>query len=124
MSNMEIGGIELRHNPTGMTVVRPVKAAAALPTYEGIAYFSWGASIVGRDLTLTWTFMESDEFDDLDDLYQADAPVVFDPQDGSDTTYIAEITELVCEYFRTLGVSEGQFRTKVEMTLLILAEVT
>ncbi len=124
MPNVSIGSVTLRHNPSRMTLVRPEKHSAAKETYSSVAYFSWGTSIVGKEIDLEWSYMESDEFDDLDDLFKADSPVVFNPQDGSGKTYNVEITQLDGEYFRTLDFSAGHFRQNIKMTLLVLSEVT
>ncbi len=124
MANISIGAVTLRHNPIRMTLVRPEKRSASSETYSSVAYFSWGTSIVGKEIDIEWSYMESDEFDDLDDLFKTDAPVVFDPQDGSGKTYNVEITRLNGEYFRTLDFSAGHFRRNVKMTVLILSEAS
>ena len=124
MANIEIGSVTLDHNPTKMTLVRQEKSCAAVQTYEGVAFFSWGASIIGREIDLEFSYVDSAVFDDLDDLYKADAPVVFDPQDGSSKTYNVEITRLDGEYHRTLDFTSGHLRKNVRITLLILSEAT
>ena len=123
MSNISIGGITLRHNPTKMTPVRPDKTYASQKTHGGVAFWDWGTAIVGKEIQLDFTRMESDEFDDYDDLYKACAPVVFDPQNGSGKTYNAQMKFFDCDYFRTLDVSAGHFRDNVKMILLIMSEV-
>lgn len=123
MANIAIGTITLDHNPTKMTLVRKEKSCAAVPTYEGVAYFSWGVSIIGKKIDLDFSYVDSAIFDDLDDLFEADAPVVFDPQDGSGKTYNVEIMSLDGDYHRTLDFTSGHFRKNVRMTLLILSEV-
>lgn len=124
MANISIGGITLSHNPSEMTIVRPQKSSAEVQTYSSVAFFSWGASIIGMAVELSFSYMDSVEFDDLDDLYKADTPVVFDPQDGSSKAYNVEIKFLDGKYFRTLEIAAGNLRKDVRIILLILSEVT
>lgn len=123
MANISIGTVTLDHNPTKMTIVRQEKSCAAVQTYASVAFFSWGASIIGKELDLDFSYMDAAVFDDLDDLYKADAAVVFDPQDGSTKTYNVEITRLDGEYHRTFALTTGYLRKNVRITLLILSEV-
>lgn len=123
MANISIGTVTLDHNPTRMTLVRQEKSCAQVQTYEGVAFFSWGASIVGKGIELEFSYVDSAIFDDLDDLYKADAAVVFNPQDGSSKSYNVEITRLDGEYHRTLDFTSGHLRKNVRITLLILSQV-
>lgn len=43
--------------PGNMTVIRKDKSCTSVQTYEGAAYFSWGTSIVGKELSLFWNAM-------------------------------------------------------------------
>ena len=123
MNNIIIGSVTLRHNPEEMTVIRSDKYCASKLTYTSVAFFSWGLSIVGKEILLRWSYMESDEFKDLDDLYIADSTIVFDPVDGLGKTYNVVMKELDSKYFYRLGVSPGQWRKDVNIVLLILSEV-
>jgi hypothetical protein len=123
MANISIGTVTLDHNPTKMTIVREQKSCAAVDTYSSVAFFSWGTSIIGKEIDLEFSYVDSAIFDDLDDLYKADAPVVFNPQDGSNKTFNVEIMNLDGDYHRTLDVTSGHLRKNVKMTLLILSEV-
>jgi hypothetical protein len=107
-----------------MTVIRPQKSCAVVQTYESAAYFSWGASIVGLELELSFAYMDAAEFESLDALYRADAAIVFDPQDGSSppVTYNVEMTKLDCKYYLALDKTAGNCRKNVTVTLLVLSE--
>ncbi len=123
MANMALGAYTFTQNPSDVTLIRPEKTFDFKKTYTDVAYFSWGPSIIGKEIEFSWDIMPSQQFDDLDDLYQADLPVVFDPQDGSSKTYNVEITRLDGKYFIGLAVSADNPRKDVKMTLLILSEV-
>jgi hypothetical protein len=124
MANISIGGHTLRHNPSEMDPFESEKSAATVPTYGGGAYFSWGMFLVGTEKSMSWTYMEADEYAVIRALYVADAPVVFDPQDGSSKTYSVEIKEFYGSLFRRFGSAAGTFRKNVKMTIFIISEVT
>jgi hypothetical protein len=124
MSNLVIGGITLDHNPTEWDAFEPEKSCAAVQTYAGGAYISWGMFIAGTTKKFKFTYMEADEYEDIKNLYETDAPVVCDPQDGSGKTYNVEIQYFYGPVFRKFGFSVGTFRKDVEMHLFILSEVT
>lgn len=123
MSNIIIGSVTLRYNPEEMTVIRSDKYCVSKLTYSSVAFFSWGLSIVGKEILLRWSYMESDEFEDLDVLYKADNTIVFNPMDDLGKTYNVAIKGLDSKYFFRLGVSPGQWRKDVNIVLLILSEV-
>ncbi len=123
MANISIGGHTLRHNPSEMDPIESEKSAATVPTYGGGAYFSWGMFLVGTEKSLNWSMMEADEYAAIRALYVADAPVVFDPQDGSGKTYNVEIREFYGGLFRRFGSAAGTFRKDVKMTLFIIEEI-
>jgi len=114
--------------PGSMTVIREDKSCTAVQTYEGVAYFSWGTSIVGKELSLSWNAMPAAMWAQIETFFTAAAPLAFDPTlDGTPSakTYTVELTRLDGEYF--LGgysTGAGSWRQNVTMTLLILSEVT
>jgi len=127
MANMTLGTYTFDSNPSDLdAILGPKKSSAAVQTYEGVAYFSWGTLIAGAEVELTWDYMSCDQFDSLVALYQADAQVVWDPQDGQSptVTYNVEITDLTGRYFIGLSPSAEWVRRDVRMRLLILSEVT
>ena len=123
MANISIGAVTLKSNPTDLTLIRADKTCAAQKTYSSVAFFSWGASIIGKEIELLWNWMEADDFAALDVLYAADAPVVFDPQDGGGKTYNVEIMSFDGKYHMEFGTVSTVMRRDVTMTLLILSEV-
>jgi hypothetical protein len=127
MGNMILGTYTFESNPADLDeIVGPKKSCASVPTYSGVAFFSWGSLVAGVEVELTWDYMSCEQYDDLDALYQADAAVVWDPQDGQSpaVTYNVEITDLTGRYFIGLDPNEDWPRRDVRMKLLILSEVT
>ncbi len=113
--------------PGNMTVIREDKSCASVQTYEGVAYFSWGTSIVGKELSLSWNAMPAAMWSQFETFFTADAPLEFDPTlDGTPSakTYTVEMTRLDGDYFLGgYGTGAGSWRQNVTMTLLILSEV-
>jgi hypothetical protein len=124
MANMKFDAYSLVSNPSQCTIIKPDKHCASVLTYSSVGYFNWGASIVGKEIELQWSYMTGPEFSALDALYQADTTTVFDPQDGESHTYNAKIKSFDGTYFLRLDDSSGSYRKDVKMTLLILSQVT
>lgn len=114
--------------PGKMTMLRPVKTCAHKKTYTSVAYFSWGVSIVGKEILLSWNAMPAAMWAQLDTFYRNDRPLIWDPTvtDAPATTiYTVEMEQLDGEYL--LGgydiVLPTSYRGDVTMTLLILSVV-
>ena len=107
--------------PQGMTIIKAEREYAAVKTYEGVAFFSWGADIVGKTLHLTWNAMSTVQFDLLDEIYQGDVEVEFDATDITEeaTVYNVQVVNFQGEYWP--GVSE--YRLNCVLELLIMSEV-
>ncbi len=121
MSRMVLGSYTFEDNPTAVgDLMTPERKSAAVETYSSLAFFSWGASIVGKELELTWTQTSTDQYSELQTLLEADAPVVLNPQDGEGKTYNVEVTALHGEYWLYLS---GTYRQNVTLSLLVLSEV-
>ena len=113
--------------PGKMTMIREDKICSSELTFSDVAYFSWGASIIGKPITLHWNACPASQFAKFDTFYASDLPLIFDPtltEVPADTTYNVEMTSLDGDYF--LGgydTGAGSWRENVTMTLLILSEV-
>jgi len=114
--------------PAKMTMIRPDKTNSSKLTFEDVAYYSWGVSIIGKEIVLKWNACPASQFAQFDTFYAADAPLIFDPTltaVPADTTYNVEMKSLDGDYLfggydTTLDTS---WRENVTMTLLILSEV-
>ena len=123
MPNMSLDTYTFSVNPSDMPIIKAERSASYVDTYSGIAFFSWGPVLPGREILLEWTYMPADMWDQLDTLYQADAEVIFDPQDGSGKAYNVEILKLDGQWFLKWGTDSGTLRKNVKMVLLIMSEV-
>ncbi|NPU85556.1 MAG: hypothetical protein HPY65_13850 [Syntrophaceae bacterium] len=122
MPNATLGSLTFASNPDTMTLIKKDRDVAWVKTYSSVAIFSWGSSYAGKKLDLAWSYMDTGEFADLEDIQEADAQVVFDPQDGSGRTFNVEILALDGEYHLYLKDDTGQYRKNVKLTLLIMSE--
>lgn len=120
MTNMTLGSYTFATNPSGMDVITPIRYAAKVKTYTSVAFFSWGTDIVGQVLRLMFNGISTDQYDQFLTLLEADAALVFDPQDGESKTYNVEMLNLNGEYFIFL---DSGYRRNVTLDLLILSEV-
>jgi hypothetical protein len=123
MSNMVLGTHTFIKQPKTMTMIQKDREVATVKTYSSVALFSWGASIVGKTIEVGWPIMTTSEYASFQTIYEADAQVVFDPQDGSSKTYNVELLSLISEYFIHLNNASGHYRRNVKLTLLIMSEV-
>ena len=95
---MILGAYTFVYNPGQMSAIKSEKSTAKVVTYSSIGFFTWGATIVGKEITLEWNILEVEQVDNLKTLYVADVPVVWDPQDGYGKTYNVEIYSLDWDY--------------------------
>jgi hypothetical protein len=124
MSNMVLGTYTFATNPSDATPIEVNRSTANIITYSSVGFFSWGASIVGKIIELTWTYMPADMYSSLKTLEAADATIIFDPQDGTSKTYNVEILSIYGKYcLGKLGYASTTLRKDVKVTLLIIGEV-
>lgn len=123
MANSVLGTYTFARQPSGMTLIQKDREVSYQKTYSNVALFSWGASYVGKIIEISWNIMATDQYASLQTIYEADAQVVFDPQDGSSKTFNVEALSLDGEYFIYLSNTTGHFRRNVKLKLLIMSEV-
>jgi hypothetical protein len=126
--SMALGTCTLTHYPSAFTQPRPQRSNAHLITYASVAHFSWGVSIIGKIIEVLWHYMPSEQFEELDAVFQGDAEVVWDPgilPSGSDdpVTYNVQILDFTGDYHETVGTDPEIWRANCKMTLLIMSEV-
>jgi hypothetical protein len=123
MPNQSLGIYEFPWNPDKYTVPKPEKFWGRVQTYSSVAFFSFGVTIVGKEIVLEWNWMSADQFAALDSIYRSDASVIWDPQDGDGLLYRAEILGFDGEYFEVVG-TDFIYRKNVKLTLMITEEMT
>lgn len=123
---MKLGDYVFEKLPTSIdNVIRPQKRVAEVETYSGVSSFSWGVSVIGTKRTLSWNAVPIPMFNELDDLYAADQPFVWDLEDGTDRKYQVEIMDLSGTYLQYFtNEQEDKWYQSVTMQLLIIGEVT
>lgn len=125
MAKMVLGSVTFERNPSEMTVVKKTRPSAAVDTYTSAAFFSWPARIAGQKIELRWPFMSITQWNDHQEQLEADAQLVFNPQNESSKTYNVEMMEFDGKYHITPNVTDGAgHRKEVRMLLLILSEAS
>lgn len=115
--------------PGKMTMIRAKKTIAIKKTYTSVAYFSWGVSLIGETIVLSWNAMPAAMWKQLDLFYAADKALVWDPTltlTPATTKYNVIMTELEGEYLLG-GYDEAlatSYRGDAIMALLITSVVT
>lgn len=79
---MRLDNYTFDFKPDKWTIPRPQKFAATVKTYSGLAFFSWGLSIIGLELLLEWELLSQLQFTKLDEIFAADETVLFEPCAG------------------------------------------
>ena len=124
MANMSLGALTFTAQPSDMTCLDADRSCAEVQTYSSVGFFSWGASLVGKKIELSWSYMPADMYEDLKTLESNDAGVVFDPQDGTGITYNVEIKSLYGKYcLGKVDYASTTLRKDVKMILLILSVI-
>lgn len=127
MGKIKFNDYTVERNPNSVTLLKKDKLVGHVLTYTSVAFFTWGPTIVGKEIELSWEYMTTAEFTFLNDLYisnEYDATgVEFDPQDGGAKTYMVQIKSLGGKYYQN-RIEAVVHRQDIKMTLLILSEVT
>lgn len=124
MAKVVIGTRTLTRDPQRMTMLRADKSCAHKQTYTSVAFFSWGTSIIGKEVLLEWPVMDADEFAALDTIFIADAAFNFTPSDGGGHVYSVNMTSFGGEYFLGRTTAAPTTRKNINMTLLIMSVVS
>jgi hypothetical protein len=119
---MKIGGYTVYDDdaPSDMTLIQPDKACSSVKTFAGVDFFSYGLTLLGKTLQLSWDYMTTRLFTQVDTMFRADVPVVFDPEDGSGQTFSVEITKCDGKYFTSFEGRAGFLRKDAVVELLIM----
>jgi len=124
-TKMSLGSYTFERNPTidqSTPLVVKKRHWAAVQTYSSVAFFSWGLDYAGSEISLPWSTCTNAQFLALNSLFEADAVVIFDPNDGRGKTFQVQITDLVGEFMLRLN-GDNPWRKNVRMDLLIIGEI-
>ncbi len=77
---MKLGGYTFDWNPDQFTLPHAEKSAGKVQTYSSVAYFSWGVSLLGKEISIEWDWMSVDQYERLRTLFEADTALTWDPE--------------------------------------------
>jgi hypothetical protein len=118
MSNMELGTYVFDWNPDRWTIPKEEKFCGRVLTYSSVGFFSFGVSIIGKEILLEWDWMPVAQFNTLNVLFISDLGYPWDPKDGY--IYDVEILSFNGAYFETTAL-DTPYRKNVKMVLMILS---
>jgi hypothetical protein len=122
--SMVLGSVTFGRTPSDMTIIKKDRITASVDTYSSAAVFSWGATNKGKTVDIYWPYMELSLWDSLQGLVEADATIVFNPDDNSGKTYNCEILSLDGKYHINTSTSGSNiYRKDIKLTLKLLSEV-
>ena len=107
-------------NPSDATLLNKKRVANEAETIGGVQFYSWGATIAGKKVILSWGYMLTTQFDAIQTILENDTEVEFEPGDGE--TYNVQIKRFNGKYF--LDNSSGaELRKSVKLELIIMSQV-
>lgn len=121
-AKMRIGPYDFEWNPTLYTIPEADKDYSVVETYESVAFFSWGTSIVGKEVTLEWDRMKEQQFDQLQTLLELDQETVWTPISGEAVAYNVELCQLQGK-FMDFAIHDAPYRDNVKLLMVIMSEV-
>lgn len=121
MARMTLGSYTFVKDPQQMTLLDKVRITATVLTYSSVAFFSWGASIVGKKIELYWPVMSAAMYASIQAILEADAEVEWNPNDGELRKYTVEVLSFDGEYLidKTYDTTR---RKDMRLVLLIKSE--
>jgi len=120
---MTLGNYTFSRNPNKAGIVTPTRFTAKVMTYTGVAFFSWGASLIGKEIQLVWDKCENTQYDAMETIYVNDLPVLWKPQDNTGKQYQVQVTNLTGDLFMYLK-AKNHWVQNVSMNLLLLDQGT
>jgi len=122
---MSISTTTFALDPGDMTILKSDKVCSFTKTYNGVAFFSWGKTIVGKEIALNWNAMPSTMFDAIDALITVDSTMIWTPNiPGSTVTYEVNLLGLDGSYWISQESSAAYYRKNCTLRMLIMSEVT
>jgi hypothetical protein len=105
--------------PTEMTPFKAVKYNDHVLTYNGVDYFSWGATIIGKEIELTWPWLSSAQYETLQSFYESENTYRFFSSAHMPTTYYCQVTDFDAKHW----YGTGEY-LDARMTLLLTGTAT
>ena len=122
MSNMVFDSYTLVRQPNYMTILHDDRDISYVKTHSSVHTFSWGLSMVGKEVEIRWNYMPTTQYAELLDIYQDDDSFSFNPNDSEGYTYTVEMLTLTGEYLVHLTDTSTHMRQNIIMSLLVLSQ--
>lgn len=124
MGRMLFGSTLLTTDPNEIDpILKPRRICSVQPTYDGVAFFSWGSTIEGSKHTLKWGAMSAVQYDEIQALIEADASLLWTPVSGEASAYTIQLLDLRGEYIHSIGTTffgGAAYRKNCELDLVIM----
>lgn len=76
----ELGGYTFEFNPERLTIPESKKGVSKVKTYTGSAIFQWPAVIQGQSVSMFWTVLTIEQYNELRTLYLSADTITWDPK--------------------------------------------
>jgi hypothetical protein len=117
---MSLNGYDFPWAPDRWTIPKADKFTGRTLTWSSAGFFSFGSSIIGKEIVLEWDWMSREQFDALDAIVQADTQVAWVTGYYGDA-FNVEILGLDGEYFEVTAY-EFPWRRNVKLTMMIMSQ--
>jgi hypothetical protein len=114
-----VGATSFTLNPARCTLPATYKSAAAVVTYGGVAFFSFGTYTAGQKIVLEWDYCNIATWNILQAAHVADAQTTLTPGDGF--VYKAELLSLKGAIFLD-QTTNAKWRKNVKLELIVISK--
>lgn len=122
MPKMRLDTYDFEWNPAQYTIPKVDKSYSVVPTYETVAFFSWGTKLVGKEIVLEWDMMPDAQFSALQSILELEGEVVWTVMSGEATAYNVNVCALDGKFIEK-SIHDAPYRTDVKLTMVIMSEV-
>lgn len=121
---MKLGSVTFKILPRVSETTDKKRDVSIIKTYDGAAFFAWPALHPGKVITLSWDYLPADEWTTLQSAYEADATIVFSPENSASNEYNVIIGKMDGTYFLDHGTSSSVYRKDVKLDLFVVSKTT
>ena len=125
MANMILDGYTFPINPEiTFDILKKKKYSNFVETYTSIAFFSWGTSIIGKEVEIGWPWMDKVQFDQLQFILEKDMQVVFDPTGNGTFQFNVNLLDLDGKYWLRVipDVNGDPVYKDIKLKMVIMSE--
>ena len=122
-AKMRLGPVDFDWNPTQFTIPKKGKSYSVVETYTTVAFFSWGVTSIGQQISMEWEMMPEQQFDDLQQLLDNDINYLWTPVSGEAGSYDVEILDLQGKYMEK-SIHDAPYRVDVKLVVMLKEEVS